>query len=367
MRRSPRESSRERSRTRHETATHGTGEPRGTVRAGWRSLPGRWLGLAALLALLLLLRGSGAGLAPPTAGAAPFTLFSAGGPGLAAGTSLWRAAEQRTSAAWRDPSRATAFALRPPPAAGGLRGLAVLGTEFVFVLPDGSQVLGTSATLTPLLRELSALGPGDPFDASQTLCTTASRVYAQAGQVGQTGKPVDPYTEVGEAHLLLHIGQGGLIAYAGLSFLPGANVCTQPPTWEMQAGCVGTQSPADCTPPAPPAAAAQSYGSAFTAAVQSRSWSAVYALNSQLVQGQYSAASFAALMNQDAADLGRITSISAPLTTPLISFDSSGQAYFVATQNITRAADGITTTQRISSYFLLEGGAWRFWFSQAPK
>jgi hypothetical protein len=319
----------------------------------------RWLALAGLLAVAALVGSSGAGFASPPAHAAPSSTHGSNGASAAA---LWRAADTRTAASWRDLTHATAFSLRPL-TAGNLLTRAAAGTEYVFVLPDGSQVLGTNQVLTQVLVQLRSLGPGDPFDTIQSICGAAERVFAHADAAGSTGKRLDAYTEFGEARLVLHIGQGGLIAYAGLSYGASGNLCTQPPTWEMMAGCVGAQTPADCTPPAPPAVAASSYGTAFAAAVQSHDWSAVYALNSQTIQAQYTAASFAAVMNQGAAQEGQITSISASLTTPLVSFDSDGQAYFIATQRITIAAQGSTTTRQISSYFLLEGGAWRFWFS----
>jgi hypothetical protein len=323
----------------------------------------RWLALAGLLALTALVGGSGAGFASPPAQAAT---SSTHGPSGASGAALWRAADARTAASWRDVTRATAFSLRPLTAGNALTITgAAAGTEYVFVLPDGSQVLGTNQVLTQLLVQLRSLGPGDPFDVIQSVCGEAERVFARVDAAGSAGKRLNAYTELGVAHLVLQIGQGGLIAYAGLSYGASGAVCTQLPTWEMMAGCVDAQTPADCTPPAPPALAAASYGTAFAAAVQSHDWSAVYALNSQTIQAQYSAASFAAVMNQGAAQEGQITSISAPLTTPLVSFDGDGQAYFIATQRITITTTRITiiTTRQISSYFLLEGGAWRFWFS----
>lgn len=321
----------------------------------------RWLALAALLALFALTSGSGAGWTTPPAHALADSSGRSGGAAGAAGAAQWRAANTRTSMVWHDYTRGTSFALRPLPT-GGLLLRATAGPEFVFVLPDGSQVLGDSLALATILNNLTSLGPGDPFDVTQTICTAAQRIFPVAGAAAQNGKASNEYTDVGDARLVLHIGQGGLIAYAGIGFTSGVAACSQPPTWEMMAGCVGATSPADCTPPAPPATAAATYGTTFSAAVQSRNWGAVFTLNSQIIQAQYSESSFAALMNQDATRYGRITSISAPLSTPAITFDDDGQAYFTATQRVTLAASG-NATRQITSYFLLEGGAWHFWFS----
>jgi hypothetical protein len=341
-------------RSRRSVARRLNAQRAGTIRLSALATSPRWLALAALLAVATVIAGSGAGRATPTHALA----LGVAAPNGAAGALQWRATGTRTSAAWRDPVRHTAFSIGPSPNAKLAR--------FVFVESDGSEVVGSSIQLTSTLTQLSILGPGDPYSAVQSFCTVGELMVTSAAASAQVGGPANGYTIAGLAWLRFNIGQGGLIAYAAATFEPGPGAaCNNPPNgqWgEMVAGCMGLNGPADCTPPAPPATASTSYGSAFSSAVQSHNWSTVYGLNSQLVQAQYSEASFASLMNQDAAQYGQITGISAPLSTPQIGFDGDGQPYFIATQRLTLTGSG-TTTRQISSYFLLEGGTWRFWFS----
>jgi len=50
-------------------------------------------------------------------------------------------------------------------------------------------------------------------------------------------------------------------------------------------------------------------------------------------------------------------------TTPTIQFGTVGQPFFAVQQTATLSHGGKMFTRSITSYFLLEQGTWRFWFS----
>ena len=293
-------------------------------------------------------------------GAAPGAQAVAASHGPSAyGLGRQRASVPRSLARWIDPSDRTTFILTLQEVPGKMPG------GFTFALPNGDEIraLKFESSLFGLARELAQVSPDAPFDAQATFCGSGMLVAAN---------PQAPIAEQGVVvALALHVGQGGLLAYAGLSYaLPselGFNVCQLPPQYEMKAGCVSLTS---CSSLLAPAQALGQYDQAVVSAAQSGNWSTVYTLTGQVVTAQYSAPAFAAMMNQQVQRVGRITAI-APITpvggSYAIQFDAAGQAYFIASALVTLDHNGTTSTMPITTYYLLEDGIWKLWFSCAPN
>ena len=92
-------------------------------------------------------------------------------------------------------------------------------------------------------------------------------------------------------------------------------------------------------------------------------WTNVYNLTSRQVTAQYLPADFQTLFNQQVASVGKITSISTPVTSPVAEFTPEGQAYFAVTQTVKIQHSGVTHTRTLTSYYILENGTWLFWFT----
>jgi hypothetical protein len=169
----------------------------------------------------------------------------------------------------------------------------------------------------------------------------------------------------------VHVGQGGLLAYAGLSyvalgqtaFLASACVLTSP-QFEMKAGCSDLTSP--CAQLLTPTQAVVQYNQAVVGAGQTGDWNSVWVQTSQAVTAQYTSGTFSALMNQQAQRVGRITSIVPNSASPTIQFSAAGEAYFISHDTVTLDHNGSTKQLLITSYYLVEGGGWKFWFSCQP-
>lgn len=163
------------------------------------------------------------------------------------------------------------------------------------------------------------------------------------------------------------IGAGGLVAYArfGVEFgtaSPGDidKICraTNPVAVEMDSGCTAT----GCSDPL-----AEVGGSVatFDQALTTGNGKAIYPLTSQLIQGQYTQAQFSTLLRDQIRKVGTITGIS-PIdpSAVQVKVDIAGQAYFAVTQDVTVTRSGhALPVQHVTSYYLLEGGKWLFWFS----
>src|SRR5258708_18051013 len=157
----------------------------------WPTLPI----LLAVLALALLLGG----WTPRTSAVAAQSSASA----LAARQQL--ASGPRTVARWFDPADRTAMLLALLESQGQAPG------TFTFTLPSGDEV--QAQKLGPLLvlaRELSQLSPDATFDAPTTRCGPAKLLAAKAASGAGIAQQV---TMV----LGIHIGPGGLLAYAALN------------------------------------------------------------------------------------------------------------------------------------------------------
>ncbi len=314
----------------------------------WPTLPI----LLAVLALALLLGG----WTPRTSTVAA----QSGAPALAARQQL--ASGPRTVARWFDPADRTAMLLALLESQGQAPG------TFTFTLPSGDEV--QAQKLGPLLvlaRELSQLSPDATFDVATTVCGPAKLLAAKAASGAGIAQQVNMV-------LGIHIGQGGLLAYAGLNytvvspaspvlFAAAATSCVlTSPQYEMKAGCSDLKSP--CAALLTPAQAATQYDQSMVTAAAQGNWDTVYALTGQAVTAQYSStAAFGALMQQQVQRVGRITALTPAGAPSAIQLNAQGQAYFVAQDNMTLDHNGSTSQKLITSYYVLEGGGWRFWFS----
>jgi hypothetical protein len=280
-----------------------------------------------------------------------------------ASDSAWHLAQQttpRTQIRWRDTADQTEMTLVLAQSNGNPLG------AFTFVIPGGDQVVVQRSGLVKVAAALSQLAPDAAFDSQQTVCTIGTLINA-SGQLPPlfrdfVGRPVVSAT-VG---LTLHVGQGGLVAYAGMSlFLSSVSAgCSGPPQYQLMAGCDSSGTPAGCTAPQPPAQMVVQYTTALVAAVRSNNWGAVYGYNSQTVKEQYSQGDFTTAMQHAVSQVGRITSISTSSAPIEVQTDSSGQTYFTVAETITYDQGGSSHTQQVTSYYLLEDGNWHYWFSK---
>jgi hypothetical protein len=179
---------------------------------------------------------------------------------------------------------------------------------------------------------------------------------------------------------LSHISQDGLAAFATLSYIAEnpksvGPICSKlaasgqgitgpgTTTYQLQAGCT-LDSCEDLTAAAGPAV--DQYDAAILAAESNGSvdnWSSVYKETSQQITAQYPVQEFATLLNQQVDSVGKITQISAPASPPAPEYTPEGQAYFAVQQTVTVVRKGSSSTRTLISYYLLESGAWHFWFS----
>ncbi len=309
--------------------------------------------------IVLLLLGIGILLG----GAAPGAqAVAASGSASAHGLGHQRASAPRSFARWIDPGDRTTFILTLQESHSKIPG------GFTFALPNGDEIraLKIESSLFGLATKLAQVSPDAPFDAQATFCGFATLVAASP-QASSAAQAV-------VVALALHVGQGGLLAYAGLSYaLPselGFSVCQLPPQYEMKAGCDSLTS---CSSLLTPAQALGQYDQAVVSAAQSGSWSTVYTLTGQVVTAQYSAPAFAAMMNQQVQRVGRITAIAPVGGSYAIQFDAAGQAYFIAQDIVTLDHNGTTSTMPITTYYQLEDESgtaianWQLWFSMPSK
>jgi hypothetical protein len=269
---------------------------------------------------------------------------------------------------WVDPSDATAYVLRLRTAGPHPAG------EFTFLLPNGDQLHG----IAPLVAQPDGTSAQQ---ASSSLGACAGGSLAtpalNASQASPAGIPPEKgrggpktYAVPVVYALQSRVGPSGLVAYAGLSYALAsdsggvATVCGgEPPTYQMASGCTSST----CTDVL--ATAGPTAGKHDDAVVQAAhantvaGWEAVYQLTSRTLTGQYDDVAFANAMIAQVNSRGRITAISPIAGGPTVQFDSAGQAYFEVSQTVTLDHNGTTTTQTVTSYYVLEGGAWMFWFS----
>lgn len=101
---------------------------------------------------------------------------------------------------------------------------------------------------------------------------------------------------------------------------------------------------------------------AFNQAMLHQDWAALYVLSSQTITGSFTQAEFVQLMTQQAQSVGTVTAIL--LTSePKVSVDQNGTTTFSVTENITSTVNGSAQIQATTVFFVLEGGAWKFWYT----
>ena len=334
------------------------------LRSGLRSAAWWAPSLAALLVIAVALSGAGT-----VRGAAAARALAPAHPWIG------RASPPDTLpplAHWQDIADGTAYALH---VTGGAAGFAVArgGNLFTFTTPTGDQI----AALVPLVK----------LPDQSYVQTTSKDPATLGGCVGgsllagsQTSAPNSPAganaTQQVAVALQARFDQYLLVAYVHILYAPTSDqkataaVCQGQAgavgvtSLEMAAGCgaAGCGSPLDDAMTAPP-----SYEQAMVQAMKARGlegWSRVWALTSRAVTAQYSKAEFAALMNQLSDKAGTITAIAPASGPPAVRWDGGGQAYYTVVETVTYAHGGKSTTTKLTSYYLLEGGAWMFWFSE---
>lgn len=257
---------------------------------------------------------------------------------------------------WVDPAHGTAYTVRlqGDVAPTAIAAVGRPGT-FTFATPQGEQIQGFAG----LARQPdNAITQGPP-----------------SGTPAQCGKGVI-VTDAGAAAVVFTLrarfDQYALVAYATIAYALSSDqqgfaaVClgdgTPPFTYVMASGC----TPDTCTDPLAAAGpAVTGYDTAVVAAAQrgGAAWNAVYALTARTITGQYTREQFAAALDKQAGTAGRLRAISEPEAPPEVVFDAAGQAYFAVAQTVTTQLNGATTDHRVTTYYLLEGGQWLFWFT----
>lgn len=274
-------------------------------------------------------------------------------------------------ARWQDIADGTTYALH---VTGGSAGFVARGGNlFTFTTPTGDQIAG----LVPLVKlaDQSYTQTTSKDPATLSGCVGGSLLAGRQTSApnGPTGASATQSVAIG---LQAHFDQYLLVAYVHILYAPTSDqkavtaVCqgqagaSGVTSLEMAAGCAaaGCGAPLDDAMTAPP-----SYEQAMVQAMKQRGvegWSRVWALTSRVVTAQYSKADFAALMNQLSDKVGTITAITPASGPPSVRFDSGGQAYYTVVESVTYSHGGKSTTTKLTSYYLLEGGAWMFWFSE---
>lgn len=215
--------------------------------------------------------------------------------------------------------------------------------SFVFTLRDHTQLSGfapiTQAEDTTFIQLTS-----QQFSAS---CT--GRATSESGE------------QRANVFVRARIDKSGLVAYAQVAYVGcGAR---QSGEGVMESGCTATACNDLLAQVSP---AVQQYSSSIVAASADRSqdaWNKVYMQVSQTTRGQYTSEQFATQLNKQIDSLGQITAVSPITGPPPLQYDTAGHAFFAVNQQITYSHNGTTTTRESTSYYLIEGGQWVFWFS----
>jgi hypothetical protein len=260
-------------------------------------------------------------------------------------------------ARWQDETQQTAFSIRlRAPAAASVNtstskaGFAEnLGNQYSFTLPSGDQIVG-AVFLTKQ--------PNGDFTGSR--CHVARLLSGKPQQVAAT---LDTYFD---ADALVAFAR---IRYIVANTIDGANglafLCKQAnTTLTMQSGC--DPSGACLDPVATASQTPPQYENLLIAANKSPSpeaWRKIFESSSSVIRGQYSNDQFAAAMAHAIEKVGKITAIAPVAEMVAVQTSATGQTYFIAHSDVTFSLKGQSSTRRIASYYLLEGGQWRFWFS----
>lgn len=233
--------------------------------------------------------------------------------------------------------------------------------SFVFTLPDRTQLRG----FAPIIQagdNSFIQGSNQPVTTTNQLITVTNQPITTRAIVLCPGRAA---TESGEqpASILIQarIDPSGLVAYAQASY--ASCVTKQGGRGVMASGCTLTACNDVLAQVGP---AVQQYYSSVVMASADRSqdaWNKVYAQVSQTTRGQYTPEQFASQLNKQIESVGQITSVSPMTGPPVLQYDTAGQSFFAVKQQITYNHNGTTTTRDSTSYYLMEGGQWVFWFS----
>jgi hypothetical protein len=260
-------------------------------------------------------------------------------------------------ARWQDETQKTAFSIHlrafaaaSTIGAAGKTGLsAASGNAYSFTLPSGDQIVGEVFLSTQPNGDITGGG-----------CQVAQLVNSKSQQVVAT--------------LNTHFDAHALVAFARIAFVSASAVadpaqlaalCKKATTtFTMQSGCDPSGVCSD--PLATASAALPHYENQLIAANKTPSadtWRQVYDSSSSATRGQYSNTQFADAMAHAIEKVGKITAIAPVAETIAVQTSATGETYFIAHSDVTFSLKGQTSTRRIASYYLLEGGQWRFWFS----
>lgn len=249
---------------------------------------------------------------------------------------------------WTDLGHGTTLAVDAFPASFAVSA-APSAPTFDFGLPDGNSLLGElSFKVDDSTQPATAIGSATNCFAVAALPPDATYYFLQ-----------------------VRVDQTGLAAFAQVYYLPPTgkgpgNFCKLPQQLgtfaELDAGC--TIDGCDTDPLDTAAAAVATFDSDLEQSASSGNWTAVYNLSSESITGQYTTLDdFAAVMRQQENQVGTITEISSLAAGPNVQIDAAGQAYFAVTQTVTLEKGGNASTRDVTTYYVLEGGRWLFWFS----
>jgi hypothetical protein len=261
-------------------------------------------------------------------------------------------------ARWQDEAQKTALSIRlRAPAAASVKRTASktgfsenFGNSYSFTLPSGDQIVGTVF----LSRQ-----PNGDFNGGG--CQVARLASSRPQQVVAT------LDTLFDAHALVAFAR---IRFVVAEFIDGSSqlaaLCKEAnTTYTMQSGC--DPSGACIDPVATASVAPPHYENQLISANKAPSspsaWQQVYDSSSSVIRGQYSNDQFAAAMAHAIEKVGKITAITPVAETIAVRTSPTGQTYFIAHSNVTFSLKGQNSTRTIASYYLLEGGRWRFWFS----
>jgi hypothetical protein len=244
---------------------------------------------------------------------------------------------------WQDEAQKTAFAIRftvtkEPP-----------GNAYSFTLPSGDQIAGA---LSLQKRE-----NGDFVGFS---CDTSAQLLGDKPRqvVAQLATHIDAHALGGFAQITVteipSSEPGNLDSLCGHS----TDIYT------MQSGCGPSDACVD--PVATASVAPPQYENKLIAANEKPSpttWGPVYNASSSVIRGQYNSEQFADAMARAIKKVGTITAITPVAETVVVQTAKTGEIYFIAHSNVTFSLKGKSSTRTVASYYLLEGGQWRFWFS----
>jgi hypothetical protein len=261
-------------------------------------------------------------------------------------------------ARWQDEAQKTAFSIRlRAPTAASAKGSssqtgfsAAIGNTYSFTLPSGDQIVGEVFLSKQPNGDFNAVG-----------CQLARLVASRPQQVVAT------LNSHFDAHALVAFAQIGFVSAVGVADpLQLATLCKKATgnTFSMQSGCDPSGVCVD--PVATASVALPRYENQLIAANKApsqASWQQVYDSSSSVIRGQYSNGQFADAMAHAIQKAGKITAITPVPETITVRTSSTGQSYFIAHSAVTFSLNGQTSTRTIASYYLLEGGQWRFWFS----